>query len=294
MEYLLHILILVGLYSILAVSLDLVVGHGGMLSLAQAAFFGIGAYTAALTTVHFNVAFPLDMFAAIVVAVALSVIVSSSTTYLQDDYYVIATLCFQMILLNGLNNWMDVTRGPLGIPGIAPIMIFDRALESRWWFLALTILFVLIAHIIAFRIVESPFGRVLHAIREDDIFAQALGKHTSYFKISIFAVSAALAAIAGTLYAHYVTYIDPSSFTVTESILVLSMVIVGGAGSRWGPLLGALILISVPEALRFLGLPALLAANLRQLIYGISLVAILILRPRGLIGKFAFGERRKM
>jgi branched-chain amino acid transport system permease protein len=292
MDYLLHVLILVGLYGILAVSLDLIVGHSGMLSLAQAAFFGIGAYTAALITTYAQVGFPLDMAAAIVVAVVLSVLVAAPTAYLQDDYYVIATLCFQMIVLNGLGNWMDVTRGPLGIPGIPPIMIHGWALESRWWFLALTILFVLLAHSVAFRIVASPFGRVLHAIREDDILAQAMGKNVSYFKIAISAMSAALAAIAGTLYAHYVTYIDPSSFTVTESILVLSMVIVGGAGSRWGPLLGALILISVPESLRFLGLPASFAANMRQLIYGIALVTILVLRPRGLFGKYGFLQRR--
>jgi branched-chain amino acid transport system permease protein len=232
------------------------------------------------------------MFAAIGVAVILSVLVAAPTAYLQDDYYVIATLCFQMIVLNGLNNWMNVTRGPLGIPGIPPLMLYGWALDSRGWFLALTVVFVLLAHIIAFRIVESPFGRVLHAIREDNIFAQALGKNVPRFKIAVFSVSAALAAVAGTLYAHYVTYIDPSSFTVTESILVLSMVIIGGAGSRWGPLLGALILISIPEALRFFGMPALFASNMRQLIYGIALVAILVLRPQGLVGKYGFVRRR--
>ncbi len=146
------------------------------------------------------------------------------------------------------------------------------------------------AYLIVRRITTSPFGRVLRAIRDDEGFTQATGKNTLRFKVGAFAVSATLAAAAGSLYAHYVTYVDPTSFTVTESILVISMVIIGGAGSPWGPLIGAAILVTLPEALRFLGLPSSLAANLRQVFYGALLVAMMMLRPKGLVGRYGFGQ----
>ena len=140
------------------------------------------------------------------------------------------------------------------------------------------------------RLASSPFGRVLRSIREDEPFAASLGKNTLRFKVTAFAVSAALAASAGGLYAHYNTYIDPSSFTVMESILVVSMVIVGGAGSLWGPVIGAVVLVSLPEALRFVGLPVSVAANVRQILYGGLLVIMIMFRPRGLVGTYVFGR----
>lgn len=123
-----------------------------------------------------------------------------------------------------------------------------------------------------------------------EVFAQAVGKNTLRFKVTAFAVSAVLAALAGSLYAHYVTYIDPTSFTVTESILVLSMVIIGGAGSLWGPMVGAIVLVMLPEALRFLGLPSSVAANLRQIVYGVLLVVMIMIRPGELMGRYGFGR----
>jgi len=130
----------------------------------------------------------------------------------------------------------------------------------------------------------------MHALREDEVFAQSLGKNTVRFKVVTFALSTALAASAGSLYAHYITYIDPTSFTVMESILIISMVIIGGAGSLWGPLVGAVVLVTLPEALRFVGLPSAVAANLRQIIYGSLLVVMMMFRPRGLVGKYGFNK----
>ncbi|MFZ1221102.1 MAG: branched-chain amino acid ABC transporter permease, partial [Chthoniobacterales bacterium] len=146
------------------------------------------------------------------------------------------------------------------------------------------------AYLVVYLLTSAPFGRVLHAIREDELFAKAHGKNILYFKVTAFATSAALAALAGSLYAHYITYIDPTSFTVVESILIISMVIIGGAGSFWGPLVGALVLVTLPEALRFVGLPSAAAANLRQIIYGTLLVVMMMFRPRGLIGKYSFAK----
>lgn len=224
------------------------------------------------------------------VAALVSLIVSLPSLRLRDDYFVIATFSFQMILFSIFNNWMDLTRGPLGIPGIPQPTIFSWTLQSHVGFVGLSTIFAAIAYIVVSRLSTSPLGRVLRAIREDEVFVQAMGKNILRFKVTAVAVSAALAASAGSLYAHYITYIDPTSFTVMESILVISMVIIGGAGSPWGPLIGAVVLVTLPEALRFLGLPIGVAANLRQIIYGILLVLMMMYRPQGLVGRYGFGR----
>lgn len=290
MEYLLHILVLVGIYTVLAVSLDLLAGHTGFLSIAHAAFYGLGAYTSALLAIHLGAAFLAGIFAGMAVAVLISFVLSLPSLRLHGDYFVIATFGFQMILFSIFNNWMEVTRGPLGIPGIPKPMILGWTIRSHVGFVVLAAVLAICAHFMVGLLTRSPFGRVLYAIREDEVFTQAIGKNTLWFKVATFAVSAALAASAGSLYAHYITYIDPTSFTVMESILVLSMVIIGGAGSRWGPLIGAVILVTLPEALRFVGLPSSVAANLRQIIYGALLVIMMMVRPRGLVGKYGFGR----
>ncbi len=243
MEYLLHILILVCMFTALAASLDLLAGHGGFLSLAHAAFYGLGAYTSALIAssqwaVGSGQSFVIGVVAGMAVAAAVSFVVSLPSLRLHDDYFVIATFGFQMILFSIFNNWMDLTRGPLGIPGIPQPVIFGWKVDSHLEFLLLSALFASFAYFVVYLLTSSPFGRVLHAIREDEVFAQSLGKNTLRFKVTAFAVSAALAAMAGSLYAHYITYIDPTSFTVMESILVISMVIIGVAGRLGGPLVG--------------------------------------------------------
>jgi branched-chain amino acid transport system permease protein len=274
----------------LVVALDLLVGHTGLLSLAPAAFFGLGAYTSALLAVQVGAPFLVGVLAGMVVAVLISFVVSLPSLRLHDDYFVIATFGFQMILFNVFNNWMEVTHGPLGIPGIPQPIIFGWHVTSHLDFLILAAGFTVFAYFVVYRLTSSPFGRVLHAIREDEVFAKALGKNTLWFKVTAFAVSAALAAIAGSMYAHYIAYIDPTSFTVMESILIISMVIIGGAGSTWGPLIGAVVLVALPEALRFVGLPSAVAANLRQIIYGSLLVVMMMFRPRGLVGKYGFSK----
>lgn len=288
MEYFLHILVLIGIYTVLAVSLDLLAGHTGLLSVAHAAFYGLGAYTSALLAVRLGAPFLVGLLVGMVVAVLVSLIVSLPSLRLHDDYFVIATFGFQMILFSIFNNWMDVTRGPLGIPGIPQPSILGWAIQSHVGFVGLAVALAAFAYVVVSRISTSPFGRVLRAIREDEVFVTALGKNTLRCKVTAFAVSAALAASAGSLYAHYITYIDPTSFTVTESILVISMVIIGGAGSPWGPLIGAVALVTLPEALRFVGFPSAVAANLRQIFYGTLLVVMMMVRPRGLVGHYGF------
>ena len=290
MEYFLHIVIIASIYIVLAVSLDLLAGHGGLLSLAHAAFYGLGAYSAALLATRCGAGFITGVLSGMVVAFVVSFLISLPSLRLHDDYFVIATFGFQMILLSILNNWTDVTRGPLGIPGIPRPVLFGWQVTAPSGFMVLSLLFAGIAWTVVWRLSSSPFGRVLRTIREDEVLAKSLGKNTLRFKITAFAVSAALAASAGSLYAHYITYIDPTSFTVMESILVISMVIIGGAGSKWGPVIGAVVLVTLPEALRFIGLPTSVAANARQVLYGALLVIMMMFRPRGLVGNYGFGR----
>ncbi len=286
MAYFLHILILINIYIIIAISLNLIAGYTGILSIAHAAFYGVGAYVAALLAVNYGTPFLLNLIAAMIVAGAVAAVVAFPSLRIHDDYLVIATFGFQMILFSIFNNWVSLTRGPLGIPGIPQPKIFGIAITSHVGFLILTGLLALAVYLFARRLVNSPFGRVLKAIREDEIFAQALGKNVIRYKILVFVIGGALAAIAGTLYAHYVTFIDPTSFTILESIFMISIVIVGGAGSLIGSIVGAVILIVIPEMLRFLGMPNAIAANMRQIIYGTLLVVMMMFRPRGLVGEY--------
>jgi branched-chain amino acid transport system permease protein len=136
------------------------------------------------------------------------------------------------------------------------------------------------------RIVNSPFGRILRAIREDETAALAVGKNVNKYKIIVFAIGAFFAGIAGSLYAHYITFIDPSSFTVMESITILLMVVFGGMGSLSGSFIGAAVLVILPELLRFVGMPSSIAAPLRQMIYGLLLVVLMLKRPQGIVGKY--------
>ena len=291
MDFVFHIMILVCIYAVLSISLDLIAGHAGLISLAQAAFYGLGAYTSALMTTRIGASFSFGIFAGMVVATLISFIVSVPSLRLRDDYFVLATFAFQMVIVSVLNNCINVTRGPLGVPGIPEPIIFGITIQYRGAFLLLSATAAVAAYIVCAYVSRSPFGRVLRAIREDEMVAKSAGKNTVRFKIFVFAIGSALAALAGSLYAHYVTYIDPSSFTVMESILVLSMVIIGGAGSLWGPAVGAVVLVVLPEILRFIGLPSSVAANVRQIIYGGLLVAFMMWRPQGLLGKYAFRSR---
>jgi branched-chain amino acid transport system permease protein len=290
LEYLLHILILICIYCIVGISLNIVAGYTGLISIAHAAFYGIGAYTAALLSLRFGVNFLLAIPAAIIVAAVFGFLIGFPSLRIRDDFFVIATFGFQVIVFSVMNNWMELTNGPLGLPGIPQPEILGYKFTSHLDFLILSFLFALITYLVARRLVKSPLGNVLRAIREDELFAQSLGKNVSYYKALAFSVGAGLVAIGGALYAYYITFIDPTSFTVPESIFMLSIVIVGGAGRLEGSILGAILLVTIPELLRFIGMPSSIAANMRQILYGGLLVAFMIWRPKGIWGEFGFSK----
>jgi branched-chain amino acid transport system permease protein len=284
MEYVIHIGILISIYTILSASLNLVAGYMGLLSLSHAAFYGIGAYTMALMSIYLHTPFWISCIGAVALSGVLGLLVGIPSFRTHGDYFAIATFGLQVITFNLLNNWVDVTRGPMGITGIAQPNIFGWQVSSPLSFLVLTLSICIIVLGIIYRMVKSPFGRLLNAVREDEIFAQSLGKDVFAIKLKTFVIASMMAAVAGCLYASYITFIDPTSFTVTESIFIISIVIIGGAGNFWGSLVGTIILITLPELLRFFGLPIALAANLRQILYGSLLVIFMLWRPQGILG----------
>lgn len=290
MEYYLHIVIVIGIYSILGSSLNLTLGYTGLLSVSHAAFYGIGAYTTALMTQELHLPFVVILLCVMAFSGLLSIIVGVSSLRIRDDYFVIASFAFQVIAFGLFYNLVSFTGGPMGLRGIPRPNIFGWTVNSHWEYLLLVVVLASMVLWACHRIAHSPFGRVLTAIREDETFARAAGKNVSAYKLLIFMISAAMASVAGVIYAQYISFVDPTSFTVMESIFIISIVIIGGAGSFWGPVVGAVVLVTLPEILRFIGMPSSVAANIRQILYGGLLVAFMMLRPQGLMGKYAFGK----
>jgi branched-chain amino acid transport system permease protein len=283
MNYLIHLLIYFDIYVIVALSLNLVVGYCGMLTLVHAGFYAIGGYAYALLTLVMGWGFLPALFTAVLLAATLSLAVSLPAWRLKGDFFVLATLAVQALIFSLLYNWSDpnaslgtwnnLTNGPFGISGIPKPKILGFAVTDSPSFFV-------------WRLTSSPWGRVLVAMREDELAARNLGKNTRLLKVQALAIASGLVSVAGTLYAAYVGYLDPSSASLEESILMLSMVIVGGVGNFRGPVIGAIVLIAVPELLRFLDFPDALAANFRLAIYGLLLVLMMHFRPQGISGKY--------
>lgn len=286
MEYILHILVITGIYIILTLSLNLLVGYTGLAALGHAAFSCVGAYASALLALNYGLSPWLGLVVGACAAAVLGALIGIPSLRLKGDYLAIATFGFGVIVYSVAKNWVSVTRGPMGLPGIPAFSIFGVQLSEVWQYLVLVAVFVFITYFVINRIVSSPFGRVLRGIREDEIAALAMGKNINKYKIIVFIVGAFFAGIAGSLYAHYITFIDPSSFTVMESITILLMVVFGGMGSLGGSFVGAAVLVILPELLRFLGMPSSVAAPLRQMIYGLLLIILMLKRPQGILGTY--------
>ena len=286
MEYFLYIATLVSIYSILTLSLNLVVGETGLLSISQAAFFGIGAYATALLVLTGGYNFLIATFLAMLLAGLGALVLGIVFSRLEDDYYALGSFGFNVIVYGILLNWQSVTQGPLGIPGIPRPFIFGVQLSDNLSFFILSFVCAILVYAACRSISHSSFGRTLHAIREDKIATRIFGYETLHYVLTVSVISAIFAALAGALFASFITFIDPTSFALSESILILSMVILGGLASNRGAVLGAAILVMLPEALRFAGLPDSLAAEMRQALYGLLLVLLMLYRPQGLLGIF--------
>lgn len=269
-------------YTMLAQSLNLAAGQTGLVSLAHAGFYGIGAYTTALLTVHMGLSFWLNLLIAILINGLIALLISLIALRTVEDYFIISTLGIQMIIFSLMNNWIDLTRGASGISGVSPIQVFGLIVDDKKSFLLLSVFFMVSVWCLLRNLSVAGFGKTLMAVSEDEIYAQSIGKNVYLSKTVAFTLSAMIATVPGTLYAHYSSYINPTSFSLNESIFILSIVIIGGMGSLTGSFLAATFMVLLPELLSFIGMPSSIAANMRQIIYGFTLVVIMMTGKQGI------------
>lgn len=276
-DYALHILITIGFYIILTLSLNLVTGYAGQFSMGHAAFYGIGAYIAALAMLHFDLSFWTALLLAAVLTGVSGLFLGLPALRLQGDYLGIVTLGFGEIIRMVFVNWVAVTRGPMGLPGIpAPSLagfVFDGKVPFYYLLLALVVTTVLVMH----RLTTSRFGLALITIREDETAAAALGVNPTRVKLIAFSTGAFFAGMTGAAYASYISFISPDSFMFIDSVTILAMVVLGGQASLPGSIVGAVILVVIPEWLRVL-------SEYRMLLYGLMMVAMMIYKPEGFWG----------
>jgi len=288
MNYVFHILTMICFYIILGLSLNLLVGYGGMFSLCHAAFYGLGAYGSTFLMLNAGWSFIPSLLVGVIVVGVIAYLIAIPSTRFHGDFFILATMGFQIIIFSILYNWSELTKGSYGISGIPRASFWGLKISSPPAIFAVAFVLAVMVWLITLRLTRSPYGRALQAVRDDETAALALGKNVRRFKRSTFCIAGALAATAGVLFASYSSYIDPTSFMLDESVFILCVVIIGGAGNLRGPITGAVVLVFLPEFLRFLQIPDAVAANMRQVIYGFLLVLIMRFRPRGLLGSYSF------
>ncbi len=287
MNYVMHLVVMINIYIVLTTSSNLLVGMTNLLSLGQAAFYGLGAYFVVLGLVVLHLPFLPTLLLAMLLNAGFGLLLALPSIRLKGDYFVFATLGFQLITYTILYNWVSLTRGPYGVPGIpAPKLLGVLEISGLVQYCILSLVLAFLVILVFNRLIKSPFGRVLKGIREDELSVLSLGRNVTMYKIEVFVITCAFITISGFLYATYVTYIDPTSFTLDESIFILSALLIGGTGNLKGPIVGAVFVVLLPEVIRFLGLPEGIAANLRQIIYGFFLLVLMYFRPQGIAGNY--------
>ena len=277
-----HLLTVMALWAILAVSLNLVVGLTGLFNLGHAAFFGIGAYASALLA-QAGLPYPVCLAAAVALPALAGIGVSLPTLRLRGDYLAMATLGFGEISRAVFRNWVGLTRGPMGLPGLPRPELLGLRIDSPAKWVATAFVGLALAWLVAELVTRAPLGRMLRAIREDELAVQALGKNPEPYKLLALALGAGLAGFGGSLYAHYVAFVDPTPFALPTTIFLFLLIVLGGLGNHGGSILAAFVLLALRESLRFTGLPPSIAAPLQQLVFSILLVTLVIYRPWGLL-----------
>jgi branched-chain amino acid transport system permease protein len=278
-EYALHIGVMIMFSVMLATSFNLIVGYVGEFPLGHTAFFGIGAYTAALLSMRFGLPFYGSILAAAVMAALFGLAIGGVTLRLRGPFFVIVTLCFAEVLRLIANNWVGLTNGPMGLSGIAkPAWITNASgVEQKLWFYYTGLLLASISLLISYRFVYSNVGRAAVAVRENRFVAQSVGIWPFYLGLVTFILAAAISGLAGGFYAYYISYVGPEVFGFSFMITMIIMVLAGGKGTLVGPVVGAVIVVFLEEYLRDF-------KDLRFSIFGLIVIAVVILLPRGLMG----------
>ncbi|EKN67300.1 branched-chain amino acid ABC transporter permease [Schinkia azotoformans] len=295
-QYIFTILILIGIYAIVTVGLSLLIGYAGQISLGHAAFFGIGAYASAILSGTHQMSPWLAMLIGMVATFILAYIIGIPILKLKGHFLALATIGINIIvyiLLLGLNN---ITGGAAGFVGIPILTLFGFSLNDKLFFYFFVWIVAFLIIILSTNIVRSHVGRLLRSIHDSEIATETLGVQVSKYKVAIFALSAAFASIAGSIYAHYITFISPPTFYITKSILFLIMVMVGGASSVWGAVLGTAIIMFLNELIRFVGHTYFgISGEVEIVVYGLIIILIMMYLPKGLLPLFSqiFQKKRK-
>lgn len=274
--FLRHLLVLWGIFTLLALSMNFVFGYIGELSFGHAAFFGLGAYGSALISLQLGVSPWLGLLFGAALAGLAGLVIGYATLRIKGPQFAIVTLAFASILYVIDLNWIDLTRGPMGLTQIPPFSVAGLALTSELFYYYLLLALVVATVYLAWRLMNSPAGRAMIGLRENEALAQAIGINVLRYKLLAFVLATIVAGLAGSVYAHYLRFIDPVVFTPLYVIAMIISVVVGGRGTLAGPVLGALIFTFVPEYLR-------IAGELRLVIFAAVLMLFIMFMPQGLI-----------
>lgn len=285
MDYFLNYLIFVCIFIILSQGYNLVIGYTGLLHFGHIAFMAIGAYASSLLMLKAGIAFWLAAPGGMFLAALVGFLLAKPTVRFREDYLAIATVGLSETVRIILINWRSLTEGALGLDKIPKPQFFHYTVNTNIRYFFFVLLITIGINLFVYRLVKSPFGRILETIREDEVASTSIGKNVTRYKIIILTIGAALAGLAGVLGAHFVAYIDPFVFSLDRMVFILLIVMLGGAGNFWGPILGTLILYSLFEGLRFVPLPEAQLGALRWIIYSLGLIIIMIYKPTGILGK---------
>jgi branched-chain amino acid transport system permease protein len=281
--YHLHTLIMAGIFAVLALSLNLLLGYTGQLSLGHAAFFGIGAYATGLLTVKLEWSAWIGLLAAIVLPAVAGYVIGRLALKLRGAYFVLLTISFAGCVSLVSVNWMDLTNGPLGLPGVPPLEIAlpglpALSLRTKSAFYYVVLAAVALSYLVCLALIRSRVGRALVALRENETLAASVGIDGTHYLVLAAVVSAAMAGFGGGLYAHYTRFVSPEVFLFTYTVTMVIMVVAGGKGTLAGPIVGAVLFTVLPEALR-----AATSWQWQMLLYGILLVGVLFFMPEGIV-----------
>lgn len=279
MDYVYSVVILIGLFVILASSFNLIIGYGGLISIAHPIFYGIGAYTSALLTRDLGLPVPLGMLAGAFLAMALSVAMALPALRVSGDYLLIASIGFQLGMIELIKN-LRFTGGASGVSGIPPFLVPAFGREA---YVTLVVVAAICVVLLVRWIAHSDYGRAISAMRDDEQAFAALGRDAKWIKVSLFALGSGIAGFAGALYAHYFRFVTSEQFEILMSAALLTMVVVGGLRTPWGPVVGAIMLQSLPQAITFLNLPPAVLGPLQGLLFTGLVLGFMFMRPGGLV-----------
>lgn len=274
-SYYLNVLVFVGIYSLITIGLSLLMGYTGQISLGHAAFFGLGAYTSGVLSTKFGVSPWLALLAAIFVTGGIAFLIGAPALKLKGHYLAMATLAFGYIVFIVFNQASSLTGGPSGFGQIPRFRLGNFLLRSDVHYYYLVWTLVIVVLLVSLNIIHSRVGRALRSIHEGELTANIMGVNTAKYKIQVFVLSAVYASLAGSLYAHFITFLNPTPFGFHFSIVLVAMVAVGGMASVWGAMIGAALLTILPEYLRAFH-------DYDILIYGSTLLLIMMFLPQGL------------